>query len=367
MMYAPNEAEKSSQYMLSGGSDRVGWCRKSGLSEEAMGCKAVICLSSSCPSARKSSLVRLAGGVDGACGQKSWPISKTARPTTQHLSPSGHELRVKGKPMTDVTASNRRHTNPSSLLRWSGVAWFGVAAFGQFAFIVFIVGYYGVRTAGGDFAGWNDKELITGHVPGDGAGNVMFALHVLLAAVMTLAGVLQLIPALRRRAPAIHRWSGRVFLSLACFLAVGGLWLTWGRGSYLSVVSAVSVSLNGALILMCAAMTLRYAMARRFAAHERWAMRLFMVANGVWFFRVGLMGWVLINQSPRWMNSTLSGPADIALSFGSYLVPLAGLELYSAAKRSGSAAAKIAGAILVLAFTAFMAVGIMGAIMMLWS
>lgn len=263
-------------------------------------------------------------------------------------------------------------TSPPPLAVWNkilcrtGIAWFCVAAIGQIAFILFIASYYGVRTATGNYAGWNDKSLIKGHVPGDDTGNLMFALHVLLAAVMTLAGLIQLVPVLRRKFPKLHRWSGRTFLVLACFLALGGLWLTWGRDTYLSLVSAVSVSLNAVLILVCAACTLRFALARRFADHQRWAMRLFMVANGVWFIRVGLMGWILINQSPRWMNSTMSGPADIVISYGSFLIPLAVLELYSAARRSRSVPAKAAASLLVAAATVFTGIGILGASIFLW-
>ena len=263
-------------------------------------------------------------------------------------------------------------TSPPPLALWNkilgrtGIAWFCVAAIGQTAFILFIASYYGVRTATGNYAGWNDKSLIKGHVPGDDAGNLMFALHVLLAAVMTFTGLIQLVPVLRRKFPKLHRWSGRIFLVLACFLALGGLWLTWGRDTYLSLVSAVSVSLNAVLILVCAAYTLRFALARRFADHQRWAMRLFMVANGVWFIRVGLMGWILINQSPRWMNSTMSGPADIVISYGSFLIPLAVLELYSAARRSRSVPAKAAASLLVAGATVFTGIGILGASMFLW-
>jgi len=263
-------------------------------------------------------------------------------------------------------------TSPPPLAVWNkilcrtGIAWFCVAAIGQIAFILFIASYYGVRTATGNYAGWNDKSLIKGHVPGDDTGNLMFALHVLLAAVMTLAGLIQLVSVLRRKFPTLHRWSGRIFLVLACFLALGGLWLTWGRDTYLSLVSAVSVSLNAVLILVCAACTLRFALARHFADHQRWAMRLFMVANGVWFIRVGLMGWILINQSPRWMNSTMSGPADIVISYGSFLIPLAVLELYSAARRSRSVPAKAAASLLVAGATVFTGIGILGASMFLW-
>ena len=90
----------------------------------------------------------------------------------------------------------------ADLLRRSGLVWFCIAAVGQTAFIWMILAHFGRRTLIGDFAGWNDKPLIKGYVPGDDAGNLMFAVHVLLAAVVTLSGLMQLVPILRRRARA---------------------------------------------------------------------------------------------------------------------------------------------------------------------
>ncbi len=253
-----------------------------------------------------------------------------------------------------------------TFLKWTGIGWFCVAAIGQIAFIAFILLYYGTRTATGHFEAWNDKPIIKGHVPGDDFGNLMFALHVMLATAMTLTGLIQLVPFLRRRYPALHRWSGRTFLVLACFLALGGLWLIWGRSTYLSLISAVPTSINAILILACSVYTIRFAMQRRIADHQRWAMRTFMVANGVWFMRVFMMAWIMINQSPRWMNRTLSGPADIAISFGSFLVPLMVLELYMMARRSTSATAKALASGLVIVATLITAIGIAGAMMFMW-
>lgn len=253
-----------------------------------------------------------------------------------------------------------------TLLRWSGMIWLAVAIAGQAAFVAFILAYYGTRTAAGNFESWNDKSLITGHVRGDTTGNIMFALHVLLAAYVTVGGLIQLIPALRVRYRALHRLNGRAYIATACFMALGGLWLTWARGSYLSVISGVSVSLNGVLILVFAALALQFARQGRYEQHRRWAMRTFMVVSGVWFFRVFLMAWIVLNGGPVGMNSTLSGPADLAIQFGSYLIPLAGLEVYFLAQRSTSSAMKFAASSLVFGLTLLMAAGIAGAILFMW-
>lgn len=258
-----------------------------------------------------------------------------------------------------------RARSDASLLRRSGVIWFGVAAIGQAAFVWMILAHFGRRTLIGDFAGWNDKPLIKGYAPGDDVGNVMFAVHVLLAAVVTLGGLMQLIPALRRRAPAFHRWNGRVFLITAVVMAVGGLWLTWGRETYLSLISAVAVSVDGALILIFAALAWLTAVRRDFEAHRRWAMRAFLAVNGVWFLRVGLMAWAIATGGLG-MNKTLSGPADIVLQFGAYLIPLALFEAYWRAGRSARRGLQRLTVVAMGLAAAVTALGVFGAVVFMW-
>ncbi len=255
----------------------------------------------------------------------------------------------------------------ATALRWATVLWFVVAAVGQAAFIGFILAFYGVRTATGNFAGWNDKPLITGYVKGDGAGNTVFAAHVLLASVVTLAGLMQLIPALRRKWPRLHRWTGRTFLVIAIFMVLSGLWMTLARGTYLSLVSAVAISIDGLLVLIFAALAWRHAVKRRFDQHRLWAMRTFMVVSGVWFLRVGVMGWIVVNRGPVGMTKHMSGPAEVVLTFGSYLIPLAILELHGAAERSASAVGKALTAALIVAAAVFTAIGVFGTIAFMWA
>ncbi|MES2834414.1 MAG: DUF2306 domain-containing protein [Pseudomonadota bacterium] len=268
--------------------------------------------------------------------------------------------------MPQSPSSPRHRGAAAGMLRWAGVIWFIVAAVGQAAFIGFILAFYGVRTAQGNFPAWNDKPLIDGYVAGDHTGNVVFAAHVLLASVVTLAGLMQLTPALRRALPGLHRWTGRTFIVIGVFMALSGAWLTLVRGTSLSAVSSAAVLLNGVLILIFAGMAWRHAIKRRFEQHRLWAMRTFMVISGVWFLRVGIMGWVLVNQGPVGMTDSLSGPADIVLTFGSYLIPLALLELYFAAGRSANGVLKFITAAVVVAAAAFTAVGVFGTIAIMW-
>ncbi|OYX05361.1 MAG: hypothetical protein B7Z12_03705 [Caulobacter vibrioides] len=251
------------------------------------------------------------------------------------------------------------------MLRRAAQAWFCVAAIGQAAFIWMIIAHYGRKTLAGDLAGWNDKPIIKGYVAGDALGNFLFAVHVLLAVVVTLGGLMQLVPAIRAKAPALHRWTGRVFFVTAFVMALGGLWLTWGRPTYLSLISAILVSLNGVLILVFAVQAWRMAVARRFDAHRRWALRAYLAVNGVWFLRVALMVWAPLTRG--WgMDRTLSGPADIALQLCAYVLPLLVLEAYLRAQDSANPNAKRAVAGLLIGSTALTGLGVVGAVLILW-
>lgn len=252
-------------------------------------------------------------------------------------------------------------------LRTVAAAWFAVALVGQYLFVLYLAVAYGSPTLAGDPAAWNRTQPIVGHVAGDAAGNAMFISHVLLASVIALGGMLQLVPQVRARWPVVHRWTGRVFMLTAALMAVGGLWMTWWRGAQLSVPGAVGVSVNAGLILVFGVLAYRHVRRGRIALHRRWALRLFMVANGVWFYRLGFMAWIILNQGPRGSTPALDGPFDIAWAFGSFLLPLAGLELYFRAQRpliETRTRWAIVGVLALL--TALTALGVFGAYQFMW-
>lgn len=245
-------------------------------------------------------------------------------------------------------------------------AWFVATAFGQIAFAAFILLYYYPPTFAGRFAAWNNKPLIDGHIPGDTAGNLGFAVHVVVAAVMTLCGLVQLVPAIRTRWPRVHRWSGRTFLAAALVLALGGLALVWVRGTYLTLTGAIAITLDCLLIVGFGLIAWRNALSRNFAAHRRWALRTFIVASGVWFMRVGYMVWG-ISTGGIGSSEGMSGPFDLIWAFATYLLPLAMLELYLAVESKGTPAGRQAVAVLLGLSAIAIAGGSIAAWLLMWS
>lgn len=270
--------------------------------------------------------------------------------------------------MNDLLVSSSKHAGLSAkrALTLAAQFWFLVAVIGQGIFMAYIVGFYWLTTLHGDFAAWTEV-LPKGIIAGDTTGNIALAAHVLIAAIITFAGPLQLIPKVRAVAPNFHRWNGRVYMLTAFVMSLSGLYMVLTRGTVGNWVQHTAVSLNGVLIMVFAVMALRYVLAGNIATHRRWAMRLFLAVSGVWFFRVGLMCWMVIHQKPVGIDfETFTGPFLYFLAFAQYLVPLAILELYFRAQANGSSAARwsVSG-ILVLA-ALLTGLGVFAATMGMW-
>lgn len=234
-------------------------------------------------------------------------------------------------------------------LRSGAAMWWVVAIAGHFIFGAYIIGTYGMATLHANTAAWN-RVWPTGYVPGKPLGNLVVAVHVLLAAAVMFCGPLQLVPALRRRAPWFHRWNGRVYATVAIIVGLAGLLMMAEDRSFVGASQNGSVAINGVLLLICASFAWRRARERDFVAHRRWALRLFVLAAGVWFFRIGLSAWIAINGGIAGFDPrTMQGPALFALAAGEWIVPLLALEAYFRVEKARSATGRyIVAALLML-------------------
>ena len=249
-------------------------------------------------------------------------------------------------------------------LRSAVGCWFLVTLIGQWLFMYYVAALYGASTMTGHFENWAKKTtLFKGYVPGDAVGNLAFAAHVTLAAVVSFGGVVQLIPQIRARAIAVHRWNGRAFLAAATTVAGGGLYMVWVRHASFHLVNSISVSLNAVLILVFVAVAWRAARVGDIDRHHRWALRTFLVANASGFFiRVASAAWSVFTAGAG-TGKGATGPMDYFFEFASYLLPLGVLELYLRGRASDRPIVRFATAILLVAFTAYLIAGILAAAM----
>lgn len=111
---------------------------------------------------------------------------------------------------------------------------------------------------------------------------------------------------------------------------------------------------------------LLFAVGRKMRQHEHWAVRLFLVASGVWLFRVMLMVWLVVLGPVGIDPETFTGPLLDVLGYAHYLLPLAIYELYLWAKQRSSAPGRYAMTGLMIVCTLLTAIGVFGATMGMW-
>lgn len=251
-----------------------------------------------------------------------------------------------------------------TVLKAAARFWFGVTVLGQLAFGFAVASFYGLTALRGDYHGW---KFTNGFVPGVTKGNWAVVMHVTSAAIIMLAGAIQLVPQVRNRLPVFHRWNGRIYMLTTVILAGAGLYMTWIRGSVGDVWQHLGSTGNAVLIWLFAGLALRSAMSRDFRRHRRWALRFFLVVSASWFIRIMLFLTFLVFQRPVGFDpTTFTGPYLTFLSFAQYLIPLAVLELYFFAQDRPGALRRVAMAGLLFVLTLAMAAGLFGATMGVW-
>jgi hypothetical protein len=260
----------------------------------------------------------------------------------------------------------RQPARAKSMLQVAATCWFVTAGLGQLIFVAYLLGFYARTALLGQFEAWN-QIFPRAHVAGDTLHNAVVAAHLAFAALITIGGLLQLMTGVRRRFPRFHRWNGRIYLASALVMGVGGLAMVWTGTNVGDLPQHIAISINALLIVLCSVMVLRHALARRFALHRRWALRLFLVVSGVWFFRIGLTFWILLNQGPVGFDpDTFTGPALTIIAFAQYLLPLAVLQLYFHTQDHAGSRGRMVMAAGLFASTLLTAAGIFAASMMLW-
>jgi hypothetical protein len=153
----------------------------------------------------------------------------------------------------------------------------------------------------------------------------------------------------------------------ALTLSVAGLYMTWFRGSVGDLSIHLGSTVNAILIWLCGGMALRYAVARDFKTHRRWALRFFLVVSASWFFRLGFFLSFLIFKGPFGFDPvTFRGPFLTFMSFAQFLIPLAVLEIYLWAQARPGVMRRMATAGMLFVLTLTMSAGLFAVTMAIW-
>jgi uncharacterized membrane protein len=262
--------------------------------------------------------------------------------------------------------TNRLELNSvaDTTLKVAARSWFVVTVIGQLVFAIAVATFYGLTALRGDYHAW---RFTNGYVPGVTKGNWAVVMHLASAVFIMTAGAVQMVPQVRNRFPIFHRWNGRIYMLTAVALSAAGLYMTWIRGSVGDVTQHLGSTLNAILIWLFAALALHYALGRDFKTHRRWALRLFIVVSGSWFYRIGFFVTFLIFKGPIGFNPvTFTGPFLSFMAFAQYLAPLAFLEIYLRAQARPGAPRRMATAGMLFVLTLAMAAGLFAATMAIW-
>lgn len=244
--------------------------------------------------------------------------------------------------------------------------WFVVIAIGQLMFAFAVASFYGLTALHGNFSRWS-KFITHGYTPGHSMGNIALIAHLASAVFIIIAGTIQLVPRVRERFPVFHRWTGRLYMVTAFTVSLAGLYLMWFRGTVGDLPQHLGTSLMAVLIMIFSVMALRYALARDFRAHRRWALRLYLTVSASLFIRAAIFLSFFLNNGPFGFDGdTFQGPFLTFVSFAQYLMPLAVLEIYLRVKEKGSASSRLAMAGGLLVLTVGLAIGIFAVSMAIW-
>jgi hypothetical protein len=173
----------------------------------------------------------------------------------------------------------------AAVLRWSGVALVATVWGSATLFGLYILAFYAGALVEGQMTRWNGN-LAGLYQPGARAATAGIGLHFAAGGGILVLGCIQLMGGVRRRWPAVHRWTGRVYVTAAFLAGVGGLTFILTNGTIGGTVMDVGFGSYGVLMVIAAVQALRHARARRMELHRAWALRLFALAIGSWLYRM---------------------------------------------------------------------------------
>jgi len=104
--------------------------------------------------------------------------------------------------------------------------------------------------------------------------------HILPAVLFMVLGPLQFVRGLRSKYPAVHRWSGRIFLTGSAVVGITGLTMAFGK-TIGGVDEKAAITLFGTFFLIALAKALWHALRREFAQHREWMIRGYAIGLAV--------------------------------------------------------------------------------------
>jgi len=247
--------------------------------------------------------------------------------------------------MGSLASATRRDWPAEALSRSArllvAASWISGVLFG-----LYILLFFGGTAFAGVADRW-DEALPELHDPAVPLAVLAIGAHFATGGILLLLGPIQLIGAIRRAVPALHRWLGRLYVASAGIAGLGGLGFIVSKGTIGGTVMNVGFGLYGLLMVLCATLAFTHARSGRMERHRAWAIRLFALTVGSWLYRMEYGFWFL-TAGRVGHTDNFTGGFDMLMAFAFYLPNLAVAELFIRARRTQPGLAQRLGAAAVM-------------------
>lgn len=188
--------------------------------------------------------------------------------------------------------------------------------------------------------------------------NSSISLHMIFGAILTALAPLQLMIGWSKRRTKAHRIIGYFFGIAAVLTSVGGFLYVGLHGTTGGLPMNIAFSVYGLFLLIATYQTIQLARKKDIIRHHEWAIRLFILAMGSWFYRVCYGFYFTLDPSGSGHTNDFTGFFDLIMNFGFFLPPLLLLEVYFYLNRIGKFKIHpILSSIIVLAFSLILIIG----------
>jgi Predicted membrane protein (DUF2306) len=225
----------------------------------------------------------------------------------RHHMSSSHSI-DEIQPPASAEYAQRSRVLHGAILALTAVVWISAGLFA-----LYILARYIGAVGDGRLVAWN-RDLPRLYEPHMRSATTGIGIHFLGGTILLLLGPLQFVQAIRGRAPAAHRWIGRLYATAALLAGIGGLAFIALKGTVGGTPMNIGFALYGALTVLAAVMTPIYAWRRQFVAHRAWAIRLFALVIGSWLFRMDYGLWLPLTHRLG-HTSNFDGPFDVFMDF----------------------------------------------------
>lgn len=158
--------------------------------------------------------------------------------------------------------------------------------------------------------------------------NLSISTHMIFGALITALAPLQLLMGWSKKWLKAHRIIGYIFTLAAVLTSIGGFVYVGIHGTTGGTPMNIAFSLYGVLLLIATYQTIQFARQKDIPTHNEWALRLFILAMGSWFYRICYGFYFTIDPSGSGHTDDFHGLFDLIMNFGFFIPPLILLEIY---------------------------------------